>query len=85
VPLSTMALWKSGQESGETRCQTTEKAPALSPKSVTRVGSPPKPPMLSLTHSRAARWSRSAMFPVEPAGSSARSASAAKKPRALSL
>jgi hypothetical protein len=39
---------------GEARCMPTDMAPADSPASVTRLGSPPKKAMLALTHSIAA-------------------------------
>ena len=47
--------------------------PADSPKIVTLPGSPPKPAMLSRTHSSAATWSRMPLLP-EPANAAPRSA-----------
>jgi hypothetical protein len=53
--LSTIAPWKYGQLPDDTRWNPIELAPALSPNSVTRLGSPPKFPMLSCTQAIARR------------------------------
>jgi len=58
-----IAAWKGGGPSGalgpkDVTRLSTEKEPALSPKMVTREGSPPKEAILRWTQARAKRWSR---------------------------
>ena len=49
APESMMAAWKRPRLSGATMCSETDVAPALSPKIVTRSGSPPNAPIDFLT------------------------------------
>ena len=49
APESMMAAWKRPRLSGATMCSETDVAPALSPKMVTRSGSPPNAPIDFLT------------------------------------
>jgi hypothetical protein len=56
-PLSPMAPPMSPFAKGEARSRLTDMAPADCPKIVTRVGSPPKAPILALTQRSAAIWS----------------------------
>lgn len=48
---------------GDTRCRFALELPALNPKIVTKLGSPPKCAILSLTHFKATTWSFSPLFP----------------------
>lgn len=49
--------WHSPRDSGDRVCMCADTAPALSPKMVTRLGSPPKTVMLSRTQRSAMDWS----------------------------
>jgi hypothetical protein len=66
-PLSMTAAAKRGGGVATT-CAQTLIAPALSPKMVTREGSPPKLTTLDLTHAMAARWSAKPKLPAAPSG-----------------
>lgn len=41
-PLCSMALWNKSRDIGDSKCNETDTAPALSPNNVTRLASPPK-------------------------------------------
>ena len=57
VPLSEIMPWTRPLESGDRIWRFTLAPPALSPNSVTRVGSPPKLSIFSLIHLNASTWS----------------------------
>ena len=56
-PDSTMARWNRPLASGVATRVWTENPPALSPKIVTRLGSPPKAAMFRCTHFSPSSWS----------------------------
>lgn len=61
-----MTRWKSPVLGGELMCTSELMAPALSPQSVTRDGSPPNAATLSTTQRMAARWSNKPKLPRAP-------------------
>ena len=64
--LCAMARRNSPRARGMANSAAMDPAPADSPKTVTRSGSPPKEVMFSRTHSRAASWSSRARFAGAP-------------------
>mmetsp|Transcript_11203 Transcript_11203/g.35582 ORF Transcript_11203/g.35582 Transcript_11203/m.35582 type:complete len:202 (+) Transcript_11203:639-1244(+) len=63
---STIAAEKRPCEASDDRCTVVDMAPADSPKSVTRSGSPPKARALACTQRRASRWSPMPALPGRP-------------------
>lgn len=69
-PLISIALWKSAPSggAGASRCAQMDMLPALSPKTVTLLRSPPKPCTNLWIHFSAFRWSFSAKFAFPGSG-----------------
>ena len=71
-----MSAWaKSPWSPGMVRWSAVDCAPALSPNTMTWVGSPPKRAMFRCTHWSAAVWSLMPKFPADPMVSPARNPS----------
>ena len=79
-PLSMSAEAKRPLEEGITRCLCTDDAPALWPKIITRLLSPPKTCAWRWTHRSADCWSCSPQFPVPEERARERSSAKAVKP-----